>query len=48
MFKNTLITPTHSLFCVRKKLFDPQRGELNRSVNNFFNLLAQIIFDLFN
>jgi hypothetical protein len=48
MFKNTLIIPTHSFIVLEKKLFDPQRGASNRSVNTFFNLLAQMIFDLFN
>ena len=36
MSKNSLITPTHLLFCIGKKLFNPQRGESNKYVNTFF------------
>jgi len=31
-----------------KKLFDLQLGELNRHINIFLYLLAQMIFNLFN
>jgi len=36
MSKNSLITPTHLLFYIGKKLFNPQRGESNKCVNTFF------------
>lgn len=34
--KNTLITLTYLFFCVKKNLFDLQRGESNRNVNTLF------------
>ena len=43
------ITPTHQLFCVKKKLFDLQPGKTKKHINIIFlYLLAQMILNLFN
>ena len=35
MSKNKLIKPKHLFFCIRKKLFNPQRVKSNRCVSKF-------------